>query len=161
MDPDPIGNDTAAGVWVIILAYGVFIGVVLLFSYLLTAITLMFFFRKVGVAPGIAWIPIFNTWTWLRVGGQPGPIALLALTPAAIVVRIFLALAMYRIDLAFRKDSAYVVLGIFFPWLWCILLAQKSETYEPALLAHYGYPPPLAGYGSADSGALDRQQPAT
>ena len=100
MDPDPIGNDTAAGVWVVILAYGVFFGVVLLFSYLLTAITLMFFFRKVGVAPGIAWVPIFNTWTWLRVGGQPGPIALLALTPAAIVVRIFLALAMYRIDLA-------------------------------------------------------------
>jgi len=63
---------------------------------------------------------------------------------------------MYRIDLAFRKDSAYVVLGIFFPWLWCILLAQPGERYEPELLAQYGYPPPLAGYGAVDPA---RQQP--
>jgi hypothetical protein len=154
--PYPLGNDTAAGVTAILVAYFVLIAVILLFQYVLTGITLGMFFRKVGVSPGIAWVPIYNHWTWLRVGGQPGPLALLYLTPAAIVPRIFEVLGMYRIDLSFRKDTAWIVLGIFLPWLWCILLAQPAEKYEPGLLAQYGYPPPLAGFG-----AVERQQPST
>jgi len=151
MDPDPLGNDTAAGVTVILFVYFAVIAAILLFQYVLTGVTLGMFFRKVGVSRGIAWVPIYNHWTWLKVGGQPGALALLYLTPAAIVARVFEVLGMYRIDLAFRKEPAWVVLGIFLPWLWCILLAQPREKYEPELLALYGYPPPLAGYGAAGS----------
>jgi hypothetical protein len=148
-DPNDLGNDTAAGVLVILLAYGIFIGVVLLISYLLTAITLMLFFRKVGVAPGLAWVPIYNYWKWLEVGSQPGALALLLLVPgAAIVTRIFLILGMHRSDIAFGKSSEWVVLAIFLPWLWCILLAQPQEVYRPERLAEFGYPPPRAGFGS-------------
>jgi hypothetical protein len=152
-DPNDLGNDTAAGVLVILLAYGIFIGVVLLISYLLTAITLMMFFRKVGVAPGLAWVPVYNTWKWLEVGGQPGPIALVQLIPgAAIVTSIFLILGMHRSDIAFGKGTEWIVLAIFLPWLWCILLSQPGEQYRPERLAAAGYPPPRAGFGSVAAG---------
>jgi hypothetical protein len=146
---DPIGNDTAAGVWVIIVAYAVFFGVILLISYVLTGITLSLFFGKVGVPRWVAWVPFFNYWRWLEVGGQPGWIALLSLIPyGGIVTTVFLAIGMHRTGVAFRKDSAWVVLGIFLPWLWCILLSRSEEHYDPALLAAHAYPPPRAGYGA-------------
>ncbi len=149
-DPNDLGNDTAAGVLVIIAVYLVVIGVIVLFGYLLTAITLMLFFRKVGVTPGLAWVPVYNHWKWLEVGSQPGALALLQLVPgAAIVTTVFLVLGMHRSDIAFGKDSSWIVLAIFLPWLWCILLSRPSEEYRPERLAAAGYPPPLAGYGSA------------
>jgi len=150
VDPTPLGDDTAAGVWVILIAYAIFIGAILLIGYVLTGVTLGMFFAKVGVSRGIAWVPIYNRWTWLKVGGQPGALALLALTPAAVVATVFLCIGMYRTELAFRKDASWLVLGIFLPWLWCILLSRREEVYDPALLAAYGYPPPLAGYGAVE-----------
>jgi hypothetical protein len=149
MDPDPIGNDTAAGVLVIIIAYAVFTAVILLIVYLLTAITLMLFFRKVGVTPGLAWVPVYNYWKWLEVGGQNGAWALLSLIPyGGLVTTVFLAIGMHRTGIAFRKDSAWVVLGVFLPWLWCILLSRPEQTYSPELITAAGYPPPRAGYGA-------------
>jgi hypothetical protein len=147
--PYPTGGDTAAGVLALILAELVIIFVVVAIAYLLTAITLMMFFRKVGVEPWIAWVPFYNHWKWLEVGGQQGWLALLSLIPyGGIVTTVFLAMGMYRTGIAFRKDSGWVVLGIFLPWLWCILLAQEHEVYDPALITAAGYPAPLAGYGA-------------
>ena len=145
---DPLGNDTAAGVTVLIVAYFVTIGVILLLGYVLTGVTLGMFFVKVGVPRWTAWVPVFNYWKWLEVGGQPGALALLRLTPASVVATVFLCLGMYRTDLAFRKDSVWVLIGIFLPWLWCILLAQPNEKYEPELITAYGYGPPRAGFGA-------------
>jgi hypothetical protein len=148
-NPYPTGGDTAAGVMVILLAYGVFLAVILLVSYVLTGVTLMLFFRKVGVNPAVAWVPIYNYWKWLEVGGQHGAFSLLTLIPyGGIVTTVFLAIGMHRTGIAFRKDSAWVVLGIFLPWLWCILISQRENVYDPALLTAAGYPPPRAGYGS-------------
>ena len=151
---DPIGNDTAAGVWVIIVAYAVFLLFVLVVAYLLTAITLSMFFGKVGVDRWIAWVPFYNIWRWLEVGGQHGALALLSLIPyGGIVTTVFLAIGMHRTGIAFRKDSSWVVLGIFLPWLWCILLSRPTEQYDPAILAAHGYPPPRAGFGAATPSA--------
>ena len=122
----------------------------LLINYLLTAITLMMFFRKVGVDAGT------------RVGAgvqplevargrhrSPAPLALLQLVPgAAIVTTVFLVIGMHRSDIAFGKETGWIVLAIFLPWLWCILLSQPAEEYHPERLAAAGYPPPHAGYGS-------------
>jgi hypothetical protein len=152
MDPTPLGNDTAAGVLVILAVYGVFVAVVLLISYLLTAATLMLLFRKVGIAPGLAWIPVYNHWKWLELGGQPGALALLRLTPAAVVAWVFQVLGMHRTGIAFGKESGWLVLGIFLPWLWCILLSSRDETYDPSLIVAAGYPPPRAGIGAVKPG---------
>lgn len=148
-NPFPTGGDTAAGVTIIIVAYLVLLGGILLVSYLLRSITLMLFFRKVGVTPGLAWVPVYSTWKWLEVGGQNGAFALLSLIPyGGIATTVFLALGMYRTDIAFRKDTAWIVLGILVPWLWCILLSQRSEVYQPELIVAAGYPPPRAGHGA-------------
>jgi hypothetical protein len=55
---------------------------------------------------------------------------------------------MHRSGIAFGKGSEWVVLAIFVPWLWCILLSRPEERYQPERLAAAGYPPPLAGHGS-------------
>ena len=46
--------------------------------YVLVALALSSFFRKVGVEPWIAWVPVYNYWKWLEVGGFRGWLALLA-----------------------------------------------------------------------------------
>jgi len=131
-------------------------GVMILFAiayYVVLAISLMGFFRKVGVEPWIAWVPIYNTWKWLEVGGQQGWLALIALVPyGGIVSAIFLYIGMYRTGRAFGKDGAFLVLGIFLPFVWAFILGGKNEVYRPETFASYGWPPPLAGYGSAQGG---------
>ncbi len=119
-------------------------------SYVVLALTLSRFFRKVGVDPWIAWVPYYRYWKWLEVGGQQGWIALLSLVPyGSYAVLVFLAIGNYRTGIAFRKDSSWVVLGIFLPWVWTYLLGRDSEVYDPRLITAAGHPPPLAGYGAA------------
>lgn len=148
-NPYPTGGDTAAGVLVILLAYLGLTLVVLAIVYVVTGVTLGMFFRKVGVNPGLAWVPVYNVWKWLEVGGQNGALALLSLIPyGGIATTVFLAIGMHRTGIAFRKDSAWVVLGVFLPWLWCILISARENVYDPALITAAGYPPPRAGFGA-------------
>jgi hypothetical protein len=118
--------------------------------YVVMAIALSRFFAKVGVEPWIGWVPIYGYWKWLEVGGQAGALSLLFLVPYAnIVASVFLYIGMYRTGIAFRKDGAFLVLGIFLPFVWCFMLAGQAELYRPELISQAGYPPPLAGFGSA------------
>jgi hypothetical protein len=157
MDPhpsDPSGY-YALGIflvaYVIILVIAVLIGIAF---YVVMALTLSRFFAKVGVEPWIAWVPFYSTWKWLEVGGFAGWIALLALIPyGGIVTSVFLYIGMYRSGIAFRKDSSWVVLGIFLPFVWAFLLARPEEKYDPELIVQAGFPRPLAGFGSAPAAA--------
>jgi hypothetical protein len=145
----PSTGDYTSAVLIFLVVYAIIIAVGLIISYLLTAITLAMFFRKVGVNPGIAWVPIYNYWRWLEVGGHNGQLAVLMLVPyAGIVTRIFLYIGMYRTGIAFGKDSSWVVLGIFLPFVWCILLGRPNEVYRPEWITARGYPPPRAGFGA-------------
>ena len=147
-----------AAVWIIVLTvFAVSLGLVLvvwLAFYIVNAVALMSLFRKVGVEPWIGWVPIYNTWTVLELGGQPGPLALLSLIPyGSYAVIVFRAIANYRTDIAFRKDSSWVVIGIFLPFVWAFLLARPEERYEPELIGAAGYPPPRVGFGSVPPAA--------
>jgi hypothetical protein len=146
------GNGGAA-LAIIFIVYGLVIGFSLLFAivvYVLNGFAFMKLFRKVGVEPWAAWVPIFNFWRLLELGGQPGWLSLLALvSPASIVALVFEAIAAYRVGLAFRKDGVWVVLFIFFPFAWAWAMAADGASYEPQLNAQHGYGPPLVGYGSA------------
>jgi hypothetical protein len=145
----PSTGDVTSATLIFLLVYGITIVVTLLISYLLTAITLSMFFRKVGVNPALAWVPVYNYWKWLEVGGQTGALALLMLVPyAGIVTSIFLYIGMYRTGFAFGKDSSWIVLGIFLPFVWCILLARPTEVYRPEWITARGFPPPRAGFGA-------------
>jgi hypothetical protein len=133
-----------------------FFGILILFelviiaaAYVVMGFALMSFFRKVGVEPWIAWVPIYNHWKWLEVAGFPGAIALAALVPyGGIVSSVFLYIGMYRTGLAFGKEPAFVLLGIFLPFVWAFMLGGSAEVYRPEVLAQHGYPPPRAGFGS-------------
>jgi Family of unknown function (DUF5684) len=100
-------------------------------------------------------VPVYSTWKWLEIGGQKGWFALLSLIPyGGIVAAVFLYIGMYRSGIAFRKDGGFLVLGIFLPFVWAFILGGSQSVYEPERITAAGYPPPLAGYGSAP-----RQQP--
>lgn len=145
----PSSGDIATGTLVILAVYCLILAVVLIAVYVVTGITLSRFFRKVGVEPWVAWVPIYNTWKWLEVGGQHGAFALLQLIPyGGIVTSVFLYIGMWRTGRAFGKESSWLVLGIFLPFVWCWLLGDEKEQYHPEAFAYYGWPPPRAGYGA-------------
>jgi hypothetical protein len=117
--------------------------------YVLNGFAFMSFYRKVGVKPWIAWVPYYNQFTWLQVGGQVGWfIFLLLIPPASIAVSVFLVIGMYRTGIAMGKPGGWVVLGIFFPFAWAFVMGAKENVYRPELITAAGYGPPLAGYGS-------------
>ena len=159
MDPyDPDGYGAYSGdPGLFIAAYFGILSVIILFSfmvaiaaYVLTALSLMSLFRKVGVRPWIAWVPFYNRWVWLQLGGQQGWLALLGIIPyGGIVSAIFLYIGMYRTGLAFGKTGGFLVLGIFLPFVWAFILGSRAEVYRPELITAAGYGPPLVGYGSA------------
>jgi uncharacterized membrane protein (GlpM family) len=149
------GNGAEAGALVALIfgIYAIALVAILLVNYLLYAIALMLFFRKVGVEEWIAWIPFYRYWKWLEVGGQHGAFSLFGIIPyGAYVTYVFLFIGMWRTGRAFGKDAGMLVLGIFLPFVWLFILASRDEVYHPEWLASYGYPPPLAGFGSVPHG---------
>ena len=135
---------------IITVAYLAMVMFIVLATYVVMALSLMSFFRKVGVEPWIAWVPIYSTWKWLEVGGQRGELALFSLIPyGSIATSVFLYIGMYRTGIAFRRDTSFLVLGIFLPFVWAFILGGRESVYEPQRIAAAGYPPPLAGYGAA------------
>jgi len=143
----------AVAFWVAFLAvFAISIGITLVLAlalYVVNAFALMSLFRKVGVQPWIGWVPYYNTWTVLELGGQPGPLALLSLAPyGSYVVLVFLAIAHHRTGIAFGKDTSWVVLAIFVPFVWALLLGREGEVYRPELITAAGYPPPKVGFGA-------------
>jgi len=149
------GNYGASGFLAAFFAiYVVVLGSILVLAlvvYVLNGFAFMALFRKVGIEPWAAWVPYFNIWRILELGGQPGWISLVAFVPqvGGIVSVVFECIATYRISHAFRKGGEWVVLFIFLPFVWAWLLASDKETYEPGLFAQHGWSQPLVGHGSA------------
>ncbi len=147
-----------AALGTILAIYAIIIAFSLIFAaayYVLMAIALSTFFTKVGVEGWIAWVPVYNYWKWLEIGGQPGWLALLALVPpGGYVTLVFMYIGMYRTGRAFGKDGSFLVLGIFLPFVWAFMLGgRNSGEYHPEWFAAYGWPPPYAGYGSVPAAA--------
>src|SRR3954468_1140722 len=147
-------DEGTAAAWLIgfFAVFAIWFGIVLLLSLALcvvNAFALMSLFRKVGVAPWIGWVPYYNTWTVLELGGQPGPLALLSLAPYGnYAVLVFLAISHHRTGIAFGKDTGWVVLAIFVPFVWAFLLGRPEEVYRPELITAAGYAPPKVGFGA-------------
>jgi hypothetical protein len=123
--------------------------VVVVASYVLIAIPLSALFRKTGIEPWKAWVPVYNTYEWLRLGGQNGHWTWFSLVPyGSVVMSVFLYMGMYRTGKAFGKDGSFVVLGIFLPVVWLFILGFGRDVYRPELLGAAGLGAPLAGHGS-------------
>jgi len=109
--------------------------------YVLTSLCLMRIFKKAGVQPWIAWVPFYNTWKVLEIGGQQGFWAVLAIIPIVnIVSTVFTYIALYNIGLKLGKSGSFVLLAIFLSPVWLIWLAFDKEPWNDAAGA-----PSLAG----------------
>lgn len=99
--------------------------VMLIAIYVVSAIFLGMIFKKAGIESWKAWVPLYNNWVLLEMGGQQGWIALLSLIPgASIVTAIFMYIAMYHISIKFGKDGTlFLLLAILMPIVWFIWLA--------------------------------------
>ena len=113
-----------------VLMFSLFLGVI---TYIISAIFLGKIFKKAGVEGYIAWIPFYNTWKLLEIGGQPGYWAVLAIIPFVnYASAVFMYIAMYHIGLKLGKSGAFVVLAIFLPLVWLIWLAIDESKWHDA-----------------------------
>jgi hypothetical protein len=110
------------------------IGITLLFIagvYVVTSLFLSRIFKKAGIPGWIAWVPFYNSWKTLELGGQQGFWAVLAILPLVNYVSlVFTYIAMYHIGLRLGKSGAWVVLAIFVPIVWYGILAFDSSKWD-------------------------------
>lgn len=100
-------------------------------AYVLQSIMLGKIFKKAGQESWKAWVPIYNNWIMLELGGQQGFWAVLALIPVVNIISIvFMYIAMYNIGLKLGKEGAFVLLAIFLPIVWIIWLAVDGSTWK-------------------------------
>jgi hypothetical protein len=113
------------------------VGFVLLFflifaiaAYAIGAFLMGRLFKKAGVPQWAAWVPIYNTWKMLEIGGQQGFWAVLMLFPILNVVSlIFLYIAMFHIGKKLGKEDWFVLVAIFLPVVWMIWLAFDDSKW--------------------------------
>lgn len=103
-----------------------FIAIYVIYSLLTAKI-----FKKAGVPGWIAWVPFYNSWKMLELGGQQGFWAVLAIVPFVnIASAVFMYIAMYHIGLKLGKSGAFVLWAIFLPLVWFIWLAVDSSKWS-------------------------------
>ena len=114
--------------------YILFLTLFVIVAYIINAILLGRIFKKAGVSAGIAWVPIYNTWKTLELGGQKGYWAVLAIIPIVQYVSIvFMFIAYYNIGLKLGKSGSFVLWAIFLPVVWIIWLATDASKWNNAL----------------------------
>ncbi|MBC7565320.1 signal peptidase I [Candidatus Saccharibacteria bacterium] len=124
-------NDLDPAAAAALIVFGI---ITFIIAYVVSAILLGRIFKKAGVPTWMAWVPVYNSWKMLEIGGQNGFWAVLALIPIVNYVSIvFVFIAMYNIGLKLGKSGAFVVLGIFLPLVWMIWLAVDSSTWNESL----------------------------
>jgi uncharacterized protein DUF5684 len=127
-DMTSTGSSASAAVIIFTLLFSL---VVLVAVYIMTSLLLSRIFKKAGIEGWKAWVPIYNNWVTLELGGQKGYWAVLAFIPILnIVAAVFVYIAMYNIGLNFGKDGVFVLFAIFIPLVWYIWLAFDSSTWK-------------------------------
>jgi hypothetical protein len=121
-----------AGAALAISAAAIVIGLLIAAAvYVVCAIFLGKIFAKAGVPSWIAWVPFYNNWKLLEIGGQQGFWAVLAILPiVGYVSAVFMYIAMYHIGKKLGKEGSFVVLGIFLPIVWFIWLGSDKSVWN-------------------------------
>jgi hypothetical protein len=115
------------------LGFGFFVFFMLLFAaiYVVYAIFLGRIFKKAGQPAWIAWVPFYNDWKLLELGGQQGFWAVLAIVPIVNYVSlVFKYIAMYHVGKKLGKEGAFVLLAIFLPIVWLIWLGVDKSKWN-------------------------------
>lgn len=104
-----------------------------LIGYLYYGFALTGIFGKAGLKTWPAWVPIFNMWRVLQLGGQKGWWVLIALIPfvGTILYLVFLIIAGFKIQTAFGKPGAFYILAILLTPIWYGILAWDTSVWRP------------------------------
>ena len=114
-------------------------------SYIIVALFTGKVFAKAGVESWKAWVPVYNTWTLLQLGGQQGFWAIITLIPVAnIAAMVMIYIAMHHIGLKFGKSGTFVLLAIFAPLVWFIWLAMDDSKWRGKKVIPAPTPPDVA-----------------
>lgn len=150
---DSYNSETALAISVTVMIF------VILFSiaaYVLNSIMLGKIFSKAGIESWKAWVPVYNNWIMLELGGQKGYWAIVMLIPfVGIIGAIFMYIAMYYISLGFGKESVFVLLAIFLPIVWLIWLAVDGSKWKPVIAVESSAMPVT----TAKSGHTNKETP--
>lgn len=99
--------------------------------YVFYAFFLMKIFKKAHVEAWAAWVPFYNTWKLLEIGGQQGFWSILTIIPFVnIAALVFIYIAMYNIGLKLDKDPVFVLLAIFLTPVWLVWLAIDQSKWD-------------------------------
>lgn len=132
------------------LLYGI-LGFITILVYVLNAIFMGMMFKKAGIPAWKAWVPVYNTWTFLEMGEQKGWLSLLVLLAwipllnliPITVLTVFMCIAAYKIGLNFGKEGWFVLIYIFFGLAWLIWLAlDKTAVWQSAASTGTDFTPP-------------------
>jgi hypothetical protein len=133
---------------------GMVVGAIIfgLIVYAVTAFLLSTVFAKAGVEKWKAWVPVYNNWTFLELGGQKGYWALLPILSgipilgiaASIAAIVFLSYAAYNIGSHVNKASAgWVVLFILVSPVWFGIVGLDKEQWDSRPLTGSGNVPTI------------------
>lgn len=136
-----MSNEAAAGIMMGMLIFYLIATIAL---YVITSLALSRIFKKAGVEGWKAWVPVYNMWVMLELGGQQGFWAVLMFVPFVnIAAIIIMFIAMYHIGLKLGKPGAFVLVAIFLNLVWYIWLAVDKSTWnESAGAPRIGTPHP-------------------
>jgi hypothetical protein len=124
------GSDEAAFAIALFFAFlGIFVFAFIV-TYVIYAFLLSRIFKKAGIKETVAWIPFYNHWKLLELGGQQGVWAVLAIVPfVSIASWVFTYIAMYHVGLKLGKEGWFVLVAIFFPLVWFIWLGFDDSKW--------------------------------
>lgn len=127
-DTTNIDPQAALAVFGALLFFGV---TAIVLTYVLTSWFMSRIFKKAGIKSWIGWVPFYNSWKLLEMGGQQGFWAVLAIVPiVGYVAAVFMYIAMYEAGKSFGKSGAWVVLAIFLPIVWLAVLAFNDAKWK-------------------------------
>lgn len=119
------------------------IAAVVLFVFIITLSALLYIvysiflgkiFKKAGVDPIKAWIPIYNVWKTLEIGGQQGFWAILSLIPGVgIVTIVMMIIAVHSINKKIGYDIGMTVLYVFAPYIWVVIAGISKNPWSESL----------------------------
>ncbi|MDR2524551.1 MAG: DUF5684 domain-containing protein [Candidatus Nomurabacteria bacterium] len=105
----PVADETAG----IVAAVAIIIGLIIAIgAYVLVSIFIMKLFKKAGVKPWIAWVPVYNQWKFLQIGGYPGGLVFLAV--GGVILYIIGMVLMFIGSLGAKQLMVFAILGVLF-----------------------------------------------
>lgn len=130
--PPTLSPEEVAAAVTILMTLFVIVLIIAIGLYVFIALCLVKIFKKAGVdKPWAAWVPFYNHWKMLEIGGQQGYWAVLVIVPiVGIVSAVFTFMAQYKIGKSLGKSSEFVLFAIFLPYIWFPWLAFDKSTWR-------------------------------